>query len=77
MTTATPSGLTASRMASAIWRVSRSCTCRRREYISAIRASLLKPMTCGGVEESGIKSRKSSRKSQHAALDSSRSRVGY
>ena len=45
MTTPTPSGLTASRMASAIWRVRRSWTCSRRENMSAIRASLLNPIT--------------------------------
>ena len=54
MTTPTPSGLTASRMASAIWRVSRSWTCNRRENMSAIRASLLNPITCRGAKGGGL-----------------------
>ena len=45
MTTATPSGLIFSLIVSAIWDVSRSWTCRRRENTSTSRGSLLSPMT--------------------------------
>ena len=45
MTTATPSGLTMSRMVSAIWFVRRSCTCSRRLKTSTIRGILLRPIT--------------------------------
>mmetsp|Transcript_5266 Transcript_5266/g.14949 ORF Transcript_5266/g.14949 Transcript_5266/m.14949 type:complete len:367 (+) Transcript_5266:147-1247(+) len=43
-TTATPRGSTASTMASAICLVRRSCTCRRRENTSAMRAILERPI---------------------------------
>ena len=43
-TTATPSGFTFSRMVSAIWLVSRSWICSRRENVSTSRGILLKPM---------------------------------
>ena len=44
-TTPTPSGSHASWTACAICCVSRSCTCSRRAYISAMRASLDNPKT--------------------------------
>src|SRR3989304_1508412 len=43
ITTATPSGESPSMMASAIWPVSRSCSCGRRARISTARAILLAP----------------------------------
>ena len=45
MTTATPLGRIASFTASATCFVKRSCTCKRREKVSAIRASLDRPST--------------------------------
>ena len=45
MTTATPMGRIASSMAVAICFVRRSCTCSRRENVSAMRASLDRPRT--------------------------------
>ena len=45
MTTATPSGAIFSRIVSAIWLVSRSCTCSRRLNTSTSRGILLRPMT--------------------------------
>lgn len=45
ITTATPWGFKTSERASATCFVSRSWTCRRRENISAMRASLLRPIT--------------------------------
>lgn len=44
-TTPTPSQSTAFMMFSAISRVIRSCSCNRRQEISAMRASLLRPST--------------------------------
>ena len=43
MTTPTPLGARTSMMASAIWSVSRSCTCSRRAKTSTIRATLESP----------------------------------
>lgn len=45
ITTATPRGFIASWTAIAICLVRRSCTCRRRANVSAMRASLDKPST--------------------------------
>ena len=45
ITTATPRGLMASCTAMAICFVRRSCTCRRRLNVSAMRASLERPRT--------------------------------
>ena len=42
-TTATPTGLSNSCTASAIWVVRRSCTCKRRAYRSVMRANLDSP----------------------------------
>ena len=44
ITTPTPRGCSTSMIASAIWSVSRSCTCRRRAKMSTIRAAFDRPM---------------------------------